>query len=75
MNPLKNPFSAGAGAPPPELVGRDAVLKQAVRRSHFVSNATGWPRDYLRIRFAGRGVGWQSGDLPDVSHQSHRDLA
>ena len=29
MNPIKNPFSPGAGAPPPELVGRDAVLEQA----------------------------------------------
>lgn len=29
MDPLKNPFSPGAGAPPPELVGRDSVLSQA----------------------------------------------
>ena len=29
MNLIKNPFSPGAGAPPPELVGRDAVLEQA----------------------------------------------
>jgi len=29
MNPIKNPFSPGAGAPPPELVGRDAILEQA----------------------------------------------
>lgn len=29
MNPLTNPFSPGAGAPPPELVGRDPVLTQA----------------------------------------------
>ncbi len=29
MDPIKNPFSPGAGAPPPELVGRDAVLEQA----------------------------------------------
>lgn len=29
MDPLNNPFSPGAGAPPPELVGRDAVLRQA----------------------------------------------
>ena len=28
MNPLKNPFSPGAGAPPPELVGRDPILEQ-----------------------------------------------
>lgn len=29
MDPVNNPFSPGAGAPPPELVGRDAVLDQA----------------------------------------------
>jgi hypothetical protein len=29
MDPIKNPFSPGAGAPPPELVGRDATLDQA----------------------------------------------
>jgi hypothetical protein len=29
MDPIKNPFSPGAGAPPPELVGRDGVLEQA----------------------------------------------
>jgi len=28
MDPIKNPFSPGAGSPPPELVGRDAVLAQ-----------------------------------------------
>ena len=29
MNPIKNPFSPGAGSPPPELVGRDPILEQA----------------------------------------------
>mgnify|MGYP001602390289 FL=1 len=29
MDPIKNPFSPGAGAPPPELVGRDSILEQA----------------------------------------------
>lgn len=28
MDPIKNPFSPGAGSPPPELVGREAVLMQ-----------------------------------------------
>lgn len=28
MNPISNPFSPGAGTPPPELVGRDTVLEQ-----------------------------------------------
>ncbi|HKK18516.1 MAG TPA: ATP-binding protein [Opitutales bacterium] len=29
MDPIQNPFSPGAGSPPPELVGREDVLKQA----------------------------------------------
>lgn len=29
MNPIENPYSPGAGSPPPELVGRDPVLEQA----------------------------------------------
>ncbi|MGE3919819.1 MAG: AAA family ATPase [Gammaproteobacteria bacterium] len=28
MDPIKNPFSPGAGSPPPELVGRENVLNQ-----------------------------------------------
>lgn len=29
MDPIKNPFSPGAGSPPSELVGRDSILEQA----------------------------------------------
>jgi AAA ATPase domain len=29
MDPIKNPFSPGAGSPPPELVGRDDILQKA----------------------------------------------
>ena len=29
MDPRKNPYAPGAGAPPPELAGRDAVIEQA----------------------------------------------
>jgi Cdc6-like AAA superfamily ATPase len=29
MDPINNPFSPGAGAPPPELVGRDQLLEEA----------------------------------------------
>ncbi|HAB98339.1 MAG TPA: AAA family ATPase [Parachlamydiales bacterium] len=29
MDPIKNPFSPGAGSPPPELVGRELDLEQA----------------------------------------------
>ena len=28
MDHIKNPFSPGAGSPPPELVGRDAILQK-----------------------------------------------
>jgi hypothetical protein len=29
MDPLKNPFAPGAGAPPPELAGRDEIIQAA----------------------------------------------
>jgi AAA ATPase domain len=29
MDPIRNPFSPGAGSPPPELVGRAGILEQA----------------------------------------------
>jgi hypothetical protein len=29
MDPIHNPYSPGAGSPPPELVGRDPILEQA----------------------------------------------
>ncbi len=29
MNPLTNPYAPGAGAPPPELAGRDGILDAA----------------------------------------------
>jgi len=29
MDPIRNPFSPGAGSPPPELVGRERILEEA----------------------------------------------
>lgn len=29
MDPLNNPFAPGAGAPPPELAGRDEIIQAA----------------------------------------------
>jgi len=29
MDPVKNPYAPGAGTPPPELAGRDALLEAA----------------------------------------------
>ena len=31
MDRIKNPFSPGAGSPPPELAGCDGVLEQSLR--------------------------------------------
>lgn len=30
MDPIKNPFSPGAGSPPPELVGREEIIKEGM---------------------------------------------
>src|SRR5216683_3071483 len=30
MNPFLNPFSPGAGSPPPELAGREEILEKAL---------------------------------------------
>src|SRR3990172_1147512 len=36
MDPLRNPFSPGAGAPPPELAGRDAIIHAATIALHRI---------------------------------------
>jgi hypothetical protein len=36
MNPLTNPFAPGAGAPPPELAGRDEIIQAATIALHRV---------------------------------------
>lgn len=36
MDPIKNPFSPGAGSPPPELVGREDILRQGEILLHRV---------------------------------------
>jgi hypothetical protein len=54
VDPVKNPFSPGAGAPPPELVGRDDVLEQS--RTLFARVIAG--RSEKSIILTGlRGVG------------------
>ena len=30
MNPIDNPYTPGAGTPPPELAGREDILRQAL---------------------------------------------
>lgn len=54
MNPITNPFSPGAGTPPPELAGRDALLETI----HIATERTrlGYPtKSVLMIGL--RGVG------------------
>jgi hypothetical protein len=40
MDAIKNPFSPGAGSPPPELVGREGILaqRQAVEANTLLSS-------------------------------------
>ena len=46
MNPAVNPYAPGAGTPPPELAGRDAILadaKLAIGRNKGGKSARGDP--------------------------------
>jgi hypothetical protein len=54
MNPYQNPFSPGAGSPPPELVGRDALQEKAKVALHRL--AIGRPAKSM-ILVGLRGVG------------------
>src|SRR5688572_15669655 len=38
MDPRQNPYAPGAGTPPPELSGRDAILERADVALHRVRN-------------------------------------
>jgi len=54
MNKIKNPFSPGAGSPPPELAGRDGILEQA----HVLLGRVFQKRPEKSILMTGlRGVG------------------
>lgn len=54
MDPIQNPYAPGAGTPPPELSGRDAVLDQASLASERVRR--GRPAQSLLL-IGLRGVG------------------
>jgi len=54
MDPIKNPFSPGAGSPPPELVGREPILSQG--RILFGRVRQGKPEKSLLLTGL-RGVG------------------
>lgn len=54
MDKIKNPFSPGAGSPPPELAGRDGILEQA----HVLLGRVRLKRPEKSILMTGlRGVG------------------
>lgn len=54
MDAIKNPFSPGAGSPPPELVGREGILEQA----HVLLERIKEKRSEKSILLTGlRGVG------------------
>jgi len=54
MDKIKNPFSPGAGSPPPELAGRDGILEQA----HVLLGRVFQKRPEKSILMTGlRGVG------------------
>lgn len=38
MNPRENPFSPGAGSPPPELAGREQVIEDVSIALHRIRN-------------------------------------
>ena len=54
MNPVKNPFSPGAGTPPPALVGRQSVLNQARLALERIKNGKS-EKSFLLVGL--RGVG------------------
>jgi hypothetical protein len=59
MDPIKNPFSPGAGSPPPELVGRDPVLTGSpvwARRCHGLAG----------VRSVFRGIGGRAARVVEV---------
>ncbi|MBI5440259.1 MAG: ATP-binding protein [Deltaproteobacteria bacterium] len=69
MDPIKNPFAPGAGAPPPELVGRDGVLEQ----TRILLGRTKERRPEKSILLTGlRGVG-KTVLLNEMEHRATED--
>jgi len=54
MDPRRNPFSPGAGTPPPELAGRDRVREEIAIALHRIANRRA---AQSRILYGLRGVG------------------
>lgn len=69
MNPVNNPFTPGAGTPPPELAGRETVLQDAenaIRRT--LNNKIAKSQIMLGLRGIGKTV------LLDKIYQMAEDL-
>ena len=61
MDQIKNPFSPGAGSPPPELVGRDEILKKAKILLGRVQQKRS-EKSFLMVGLRGMGKIDQQGD-------------
>ena len=69
MDPIKNPFSPGAGSPPPEIVGRDPILEQA----HILLARVRQKRPEKSMLLTGlRGVG-KTVLLNEIEHRASAD--
>jgi hypothetical protein len=69
MDPIKNPFSPGAGSPPPEMVGRDPILEQA----HILLARVRQKRPEKSMLLTGlRGVG-KTVLLNEIEHRASAD--
>jgi hypothetical protein len=81
VDPLKNPYSPGAGSPPPELVGRDPIIDQArvllgrvkarlSAKSMLLTGRRGVGKTVLLNAIAGIA---QSQDYRCISIEAHED--
>ena len=59
MDPISNPYSPGAGSPPPELVGSDPITRDApsaiLRRIGFVRSFAPKPSQTWLVVISGLG--------------------
>ncbi len=57
MDPVRNPFSPGAGSPPPELAGRDAIIESAdIAIQRVIAGRSAQSQILLGLRGTGKTV-------------------
>ena len=57
MDPVRNPFSPGAGSRPPELAGREEVIRTAdISLQRIVRGRSGQTQIFLGLRGTGKTV-------------------